>query len=179
MTHKLGNYKPKKHGNFKHLAEKAARKKEFVYEKENGLGGYAPVMHTFSRELLPLIVEYGKYNRDAAILYFYLLANTNGQPDNDRYMSAFKSVETIAAETGISKNNISYLSDVLEALGMIETAYDYTSNKRDKLYYPQYYSDVPIPVIRERMAKLKEEREAERKKRNAGKDYDSLSKKGA
>ncbi|ETT41417.1 hypothetical protein C162_26085 [Paenibacillus sp. FSL R7-269] len=83
-----------------------------------------------------------------AALYTYLLAMVNGQPDNDRYMSAFPSVQRIADETGIGRNRVKPLCDVLEAVGLVKSAMDYTSNKRDKLYYPQYYSELSDAQIR-------------------------------
>ena len=131
--------------------------------------------HTFCRDLLPIVLEYDRSNRDIVVLYAYLIAHTNGDKQNNRYMAAFPAVETIDKETGISRNNIAYLSDVLEAIGMIETAFDRTpSGHNQKLYYPQYYSEVPEYVIRERLERLTNERKAKKAERNAGKDYTKL-----
>ncbi|MEH6941663.1 hypothetical protein [Bacillus sp. JJ722] len=100
------------------------------------------------RRLVPIAREYEKGNADIALIYTYLLSNVNGQPDNDRYMSAFTSVERIAADTGIGRNRVAKLSNVLEAVGLLKTAYDYTANKREKLYFPLYYSALTDEEIR-------------------------------
>ncbi|AHV98998.1 hypothetical protein [Paenibacillus sabinae] len=129
---------------FRALAEEAAHKKSTCLDR----GHYAPVPHDLFRRLIPIAREYDKGNVHMAALYTYLLAMVNGQPDNDRYMSAFPSVQRIADETGIGRNRIKPLCDVLEAVGLVKSAMDYTSNKRDKLYYPQYYSALTDEEIR-------------------------------
>ncbi|WP_412675287.1 helix-turn-helix domain-containing protein [Bacillus nakamurai] len=120
-------------------------------QKENGLTGNAPIPHDLWRRLVPIAREYEKGNGAIAQLYTYLLAHVNGKPDNDRYMSAFPSVEKIAEDTGIGRNRIARLANVLEAVGLLKTAYDYASNKREKLYYPQYYSALSDAEIRRRL----------------------------
>lgn len=169
--------KPRKHGDFKHLAEEAATRKAQSLEKGKEYGGYSPMFHDFSRRILPILLEYDRKNRDTVTLYSYLLAHTNGDPKNDRYMAAFPSVKRIDKETGINKNRIAYLSDVLEAAGMIKTAQDKTaSGNNQKLYYPQYYSEVPDHVIRLRMNELTEEYKKGRAKANRDKDYTKIGK---
>ncbi|WP_340637689.1 hypothetical protein [Bacillus cereus] len=69
-------------------------------------------------------------------------------------MSAFPSVDKIAEETGIGRNRIAKLSNVLVAVGLIKTAYDYTTNKRDKLYFPLYYSSLTDEEIRRNLDEL-------------------------
>jgi hypothetical protein len=103
-------------------------------------GGNAPVPHDLFRRLIPLARQYDKGYGDIAQLYLYLLANVNGQPANARYMSAWPSVLTIAAETGIGRNRVPKLVSVLEAVGLVEVEYEQQATKRLKFYYPQYYS---------------------------------------
>ncbi|QNM43739.1 hypothetical protein DUT88_12905 [Shouchella clausii] len=144
----------RKTGKFAHLAQEAAAKKEYALRKDNGLGGNGQVPHDMWRRLLPIAMEYNRGYGAAAVIYTYLIANVNGQPDNDRYMSAFVSVDRIARDTGVSRNRVAPLCNVLEAVGLLKTAYDYTGNKREKLYYPQYYSDLTDEEIHVRMAEL-------------------------
>ncbi len=159
-----------KTGKFSQYALEAEQRKEFALQKGNGLTGYGIVPHDLWRRIIPIARQYDKGNGDMATLYSYLVANVNGQPENDRYMSAFKSVETIAAETGLSRNRIAPLSNALEAVGLLKTVYDYTGNKREKLYYPQYYSDLTDEQMHENMAEWKRIEDAKRiKKRKSPK----------
>ncbi|WP_326069961.1 helix-turn-helix domain-containing protein [Bacillus subtilis] len=138
-------------GQFEHLAREALQRKAYAMQKENGLTGNAPVPHDLWRRLVPIAREYEKGNGAIAQLYTYLLAHVNGKVDNDRYMSAFPSVDKIAEDTGIGRNRIARLANVLEAVGLLKTAYDYASNKREKLYYPQYYSGLSDAEVRRRL----------------------------
>lgn len=138
----------RKTGQFTHLAQEAEARKAKALRK----GGNGQVPHDMWRRLLPIAMEYNRGYGAAATIYTYLLANVNGQPDNDRYMSAFTSVDRIARETGIGRNRVAPLVDVLEAVGLLKTTYDYTGNKREKLYFPQYYSELSDGEIRARMA---------------------------
>src|SRR5690625_4930053 len=106
--------------------------------KERAHGAYAPLPHEIGRDILPQLVARNKKDRDAIVLYVYLLAHVNGQPDSDRYMSAWPTVDKIAADTGIDKNRISKLAALLEDRGLIRCEYVYSRNKREKLYYPMY-----------------------------------------
>lgn len=135
---------------FKRLASESLRRKTDCLER----GYYAPIPHDLYRRIIPIAREYDKSNAHIAALYTYLLSLVNGQPDNDRYMSAFPSVQRIADETGIGRNRIRPLCDVLEAVGLVKSAFDYTSNKRDKLYYPQYYCELTDEEIRARLNEL-------------------------
>lgn len=132
---------------FRDIGHEAARRKSACLDR----GHYAPVPHDLFRRLVPIAREYDKSNAHIATVYTYLLSMVNGQHDNDRYMSAFPSVQRIADETGIGRNRIKPLCDVLEAVGLVKSAMDYTSNKRDKLYYPQYYSGLTDEQIRGRL----------------------------
>lgn len=138
----------RKHGKFASYAQEASRRKEAALQA--GYNGMIP--HDLWRRLIPIAREYGgKRVADMALLYSYLVANVNGQPENDRYMSAWVSVDKIVAETGIGKNRVAPLADALEAVGLLKTAYDYTGNKRNKLYYPQYYSALSDEEVRSNM----------------------------
>lgn len=139
---------------FEYLANEATQRKEYAMTPGNGLTGNAPIPHDLWRRIIPIAREYDKANASIAQLYSYLLAYVNGMKDNDRYMSAFPSVDKIAEETGIGRNRIAKLSNVLIAVGLIKTAYDYATNKRDKLYFPLYYSSLTDEEIRRNLDEL-------------------------
>ncbi|HFK1514766.1 TPA: helix-turn-helix domain-containing protein [Bacillus cereus] len=139
---------------FEYLANEAIQRKEYSMTPGNGLTGNAPIPNDLWRRIIPIAREYDKANASIAQLYSYLLAYVNGKKDNDRYMSAFPSVEKIAEETGIGRNRIAKLSNVLIAVGLIKTAYDYATNKRDKLYFPLYYSSLTDKEIRRNLDEL-------------------------
>lgn len=139
---------------FEYLANEAIQRKEYVMTPGNGLTGNAPIPHDLWRRIIPIAREYDKANASIAQLYSYLLAYVNGKKDNNRYMSAFPSVDKIAEEIGIGRNRIAKLSNVLVAVGLIKTAYDYTTNKRDKLYFPLYYSSLTDEEIRRNLDEL-------------------------
>ena len=144
-----------RHGRFESYAERAEKRKENAMKR----GHNAPIPHELWRVIVPIAREYEAGNVDIAVLYSYLLAHVNGQPDNDRYMSAFTSVDRIAKETRIGRNRIARLIDVLVAVGLLETTYDYTGNKREKLYYPTYYSDLSEAEMRRNLDELYSRRE--------------------
>lgn len=135
-------------------ASKAEQKKAYVLKKGNDLTGSAPVIHDLWRTIVPIAREFDKKNVDIGALYSYLLAHTNGQRDNDWYMAAFTSVDKIAADLMIGKNRINQLSKVLEAVGLLETAYNYAGRKKNKLYYPQYYSALTSDEMRANLREL-------------------------
>ncbi|MEH6868938.1 hypothetical protein [Bacillus safensis] len=135
-------------------ASKAEQKKAYVLKKGNDLTGSAPVIHDLWRTIVPIAREFDRRNVDIGALYSYLLAHTNGQRDNDWYMAAFTSVDKIAADLMIGKNRINQLSKVLEAVGLLETAYNYAGRKKNKLYYPQYYSALTQDEMRANLREL-------------------------
>lgn len=137
----------RKQGKFSAMADEASRRKEYALER--GMNGMIP--HDLWNRIIPITREYNRATPDIALLYSYLISRINGQVGNDRYMSAFPNVDTIAKETGIGRNRVTPLVEILEFSGLLKTAYDYTSNKRDKLYFPQYYSDVPDDEIHANM----------------------------
>jgi acetate kinase len=153
-----------KTGKFTQYAEEAKKRKDFSLNKDNGLSGNGMVPHDLWRRIIPIAREYDKGNVDMVMLYSYLVANVNGQSDNDRYMSAFTSVDRIAADTGIGRNRIAQLSDALESVGLLKTVYDYTSNKREKLYYPQYYSTFTDDELHGRMTEWRRNLDAKKRK---------------
>lgn len=134
----------------------SAYKAQAIQRKKDAMAiGYnAPIPHDLWRRIIPIARQYKSSNGDIATLYTYLLSNVNGQPENDRYMAAFTSVQRIADETGLGRNRIAYLSNVLEACGLLRTCYDYRTNKRDKLYYPLYYSTLTDAEIHANMQAL-------------------------
>lgn len=135
-------------------ASKAEQKKAYVLKKGNDLTGSAPVIHDLWRIIVPIAREFDKKNVHIGALYSYLLAHTNGQKENDWYMAAFTSVDTIATDLMIGRNRIAHLSAVLEAVGLLETAYNYGGGKRNKLYYPQYYSALTQDEMRANLREL-------------------------
>ncbi|MEI4801992.1 helix-turn-helix domain-containing protein [Bacillus sp. FJAT-51639] len=139
---------------FSHLATEATQRKEYAMSPGNGLTGNAPIPHDLWRRIIPIVREYDKANVSIAQLYSYLLAYVNGNKENNRYMSAFPSVDKIAEETGIGRNRIAKLSNVLVAGGLIKTAYDYMTNKRDELYFSMYYSSLTEDEIRRNLDEL-------------------------
>lgn len=140
----------RRHGNFAQLARESEMRKEKALKR----GSNSQVPHDLWRRLIPIALEYDRRAGAIAMLYTYLLTHVNGQPDNDRYMSAFPSVDRIAQDTGIGRNRVALLSSTLEAVGLLKIAYDYTGNKRQKLYYPQYYSDLSDDEIRHNLSKI-------------------------
>lgn len=103
-------------------------------------GHYQPLPNDLWRRLVPLARKYDKGYADIATLYTYLLAHVNGQHGTAQYMSAWPSVQTIAADTGIGRNRVPKLAAVLEAVGLLEVAYEQRGVRRLKRYYPLYYS---------------------------------------
>lgn len=142
-------------GKFSKYALKAKQRKDFAMKKDNGLSGNGMIPHDLWRRIIPIALEYEKGLADMAKLYSYLIANVNGETGNDRYMSAFPDVDTVVKEAYIGKNRVAALSDALEAVGLLETTYDYAGNKRKKLYYPQYYSTLTDDEIRNNLAEWK------------------------
>jgi uncharacterized protein related to proFAR isomerase len=117
------------------VAQALQRKQAALQAQESG---YAPLPNNIGRDFLPRIVAQDKRNRDAIVLYVYLLAHVNGQAENPRYMSAWPTVEKIAEDTGIDKNRLTHLCRILTEAGILATDYIYSLNKREKLYYPLY-----------------------------------------
>jgi hypothetical protein len=148
-----------KHGKFTDMANESAWKKRRAMEKDNGLTGNAPVPHDLWRKVVPIAKEFERGNVAVAALYSYLLAHVNGNADNDRYMSAFTSVDRLAEDMCVGKNRVSLLSDILVAVGLLKTVYDYAGNRKEKLYYPQYYTTQTEDEMRRNIGDVYAERE--------------------
>lgn len=135
-------------------AMEAEQKKAYALKKGSGLTGNAPVTHDLWRTIVPIAREFDDSNVAISMLYTYLLAYTNGQKENDWYMAAFTSIESIAKDLKIGKGRIKRLADVLVAVGLLKTAYNYYGRKKNKLYYPQYYSTLTTDEMRENLREL-------------------------
>lgn len=112
----------------------ASRRKESVLAS----GLYTPIPHRLYREILPdLQRKYGARDaRDAIFLYTYLHAYVNGQSDKDVYMWAFLTVDQIVEGTGIDRNRVKPLCDILENEALLRTEMKRTATGRKKFYMP-------------------------------------------
>src|SRR5690625_1277156 len=112
----------------------ALRRKQAVLDR----GLYAPIPHEIYREKMPdMQTRYDKQDvRDALFIYTFLQAYVNGQSDNDVYMWAFLTVKQIADRTGIDRNRIKRLCDILEEEALICTEMKRTATGRKKFYMP-------------------------------------------
>src|SRR5690625_4765216 len=113
---------------------KALRSKQAVLD----VGMYTPIPHDLFRKKLPeMNTKYKKTDvRDALFMYGLLCAYVNGQSDKDVYMWAFLTVEQIADMTGIDRNRIKRLSDILEQEALLYTETKRVANGRKKIYMP-------------------------------------------
>jgi|SRR5699024_3445273 len=114
----------------------ALRRKQTVLDS----GLYAPIPHALYREELPRLQRiYGSADaRDAVFIYTFLHAHVNGQASNSAYMWAFPSIEQIRAYTGIHKDRIKPLVDILIAEDLVYTKYIPWNGSRKKMYMPLY-----------------------------------------
>ncbi|MDQ0154925.1 hypothetical protein [Robertmurraya andreesenii] len=123
------------------FAKEALRQKESVLAS----GGYAVVPHDIYRVLLPeLKAKYGGQTaRDCVVLYGYMHAYTNGQSEGGAYMWAFPSVAQIAEDTGIHKDRIKGLIDILVSEGVMVTRKIPWHGHAKKMYMPLYERMAP------------------------------------
>ena len=115
--------------------------REYLRQKEAALvGKYVPVPHSIYRELLPeLKAKYdGQTARDCLTLYMYMHAYTDGQSEGSAYLWAFPNVEQIVEDTGIHRNRIKKLTDILESEGVLVTKKIPWYGHTKKLYMPLY-----------------------------------------
>lgn len=112
----------------------AIRRKQSVLDR----GLYTPIPHALYRDRLPAMNErYNKQDvRDALFIYGLLCAYVNGQSDKDVYLWAFLTVDQIADMSGIDRNRIKRLSDILEDEALIYTEMKRVANGRKKFYMP-------------------------------------------
>lgn len=112
----------------------ALRSKQAVIDA----GKYTPIPHSLYREKLPeMNTRYKKADvRDALFIFGLLCAYVNGQSDKDVYMWAFLTVDQIADMTGIYRNRVKPLCDILEKEALIYTNMKRTATGRKKYYMP-------------------------------------------
>lgn len=128
----------------------SSEQREALRQKERVLGvGYTPIPHWIYRELLPELNDKygGPTARDCLTLYMYLQAHVNGQSGNTAYMWAFPTVTQIANDTGIHKDRIKGLCDILVMEGVMLTKKIPWYGHSKKMYMPLYERNVrPIPT---------------------------------
>lgn len=126
----------------KSLTEEALRQKAALL---NGGSGYAPIPHNIYRDFLPeLKAKYdGQTARDCVILYGYMQAYANGQSEGTAYMWAFPNVVQIAQDTGIHKDRIKGLIDILVSEGVMVTRKIPWYGHTKKMYLPLYERKLP------------------------------------
>ena len=117
----------------KEQAEALRRKKAVL---DHGL--YTPIPHELYREKMPeMQAKYDKQDvRDALFIYTFLHAYVNGESEKDVYMWTFLTVKQIAERTGIDRNRVKPLCDILEKEGLIKTDMKRTETGRKKFYMP-------------------------------------------
>lgn len=121
----------------KEWADKALQQKAALL---NGGRGYAPIPHDMYRALLPELKEKydGQTARDCVLLYGYMHAFANGQSANAAYMWAFPNVTQIVADTGIHKDRVKKLVDILVSEGVMVTQRIPWYGHTKKMYLPLY-----------------------------------------
>jgi hypothetical protein len=117
-------------------AAEALRQKEHVLL----VGSYAIIPHDIYRSLLPeLKAKYdGQTARDCIILYGYMHAYTNGQSEGSAYMWAFPTLDQIVEDTGIHRNRVKGLTDILVHEGIMLTKKIPWYGHTKKMYMPLY-----------------------------------------
>lgn len=103
-------------------------------------GKYAVIPHDIYRRLLPeLKAKYdGQTARDCVVLYGYMHAYTNGQSEGSAYMWAFPTLEQIVEDTGIHRNRVKKLADILAHEGVMKTKKIPWYGHTKKMYLPLY-----------------------------------------
>lgn len=117
----------------------ALRQKEYVLTAGNRVG-YAPIPHTLYQRVLPeLTAKYdGQTARDCVFLYGYFHAFTHGTSGTTAYLWAYPTVAQIAKDSGIHKDRIKPLVDVLESEGLLITRKIPWYGHTKKMYMPLY-----------------------------------------
>jgi hypothetical protein len=109
-------------------------------------GGYAMIPHEIGRKLLPQLVEEygGRTARDALALFFYLHAHANGEQDRNLYLWAFPPAEKICVDTGIDKNRLSKLGEILIKHKLIWKLRIPWNGHTKAVYLPLYFTGEEI-----------------------------------
>src|SRR5690625_3384536 len=112
----------------------ALRRKQAVLDR----GLYTTISHELYREKMPeMQARYDKQDvRDALFIYTFLHAYVNGESEKDVYMWAFLTVKQIAERTGIDRNRVKPLCDILENESLLKTETKRTATGRKKFYMP-------------------------------------------
>src|SRR5690625_3035722 len=122
------------------MKELSKEQAEAIRRKESVLasGLYTPIPHRLYRETLPdLQRKYGARDaRDAVFLYTYLHAYVNGESDKDVYLWTYLTVNQSVDVTGIDRNRVKPLCDILEKECLLWTEMKLTSTGRKKFYMP-------------------------------------------
>jgi len=128
--------KDQRHDKMKELAQQASVQKQRVLDA----GGYSVIPHDIYRKVLPELRDNydGQTARDCVLLYGYLHAYVNGQSGGDAYMWAYPTVDQIVEDTGIHRNRVSKLSDILVAEGLIKTERIPWYGHTKKMYLPLF-----------------------------------------
>lgn len=111
---------------------------------KGGDNGYLIIPRDLYREFLPHWIEaYGARDAHAAVvLYGYLHSYVSNGKDSDAYKWAFPTVKQIVADTGIGKNRINDILQILEDAGLVVTRMETWYGRDKKLYLPLFY---PLP----------------------------------
>jgi hypothetical protein len=117
--------------------KKAQEQKERLLAGDKG---YAPIPHWVYRDWLPELKDKydGQTARDCVILFGYMHAYANGQSGGDAYMWAFPNVVQVAQDTGIHKDRIKKLVDILVNEGVMQTRRIPWYGHTKKMYLPLY-----------------------------------------
>lgn len=116
------------------MTKSAIQNKQFVLSN----CGYTPMPHDFMRRgLTELAKKYdGQSARDSLVLFLYLSSYVNGDPTHDFYLWSYPTVEQIVECTGIHRNRVKKLCDILEAEGMVKSVrYPYKGHTK-KVFLP-------------------------------------------
>lgn len=110
--------------------------------------GFTPVPHLLMRDWLPYLRtrHHGANARDALFLFLYLCAYTNGNPAHNFYMWAFPSNTQICSDTGIHKDRLTGLVDVLVSEGLLITKRVPYNGHTKRLYMPLMPDIIPDTI---------------------------------
>jgi hypothetical protein len=115
------------------------------HEKRQKEGGYFMAPYELYREHLANWIEaHGARKAHAAVvLYGYLHSYTSGEKKSDVHMWAYPTTKQITADTGIGKNTLTDVLQILIDAGLVVTNMKTWNGKDKKLYLPLYYPKHP------------------------------------